>query len=120
MTAFKPISAGSLECINVTWQGGLAGTSIDPTGQTEGQTELPVQFAVPVSSGNPLAPAQPVTWYTATWLLGSTSIGYVAQGLVGPGGGAVTLTSGTAYDVWGKIIGAPEVPEKYAGTQEVY
>jgi len=59
-------------------------------------------------------------WLTASWLLGGTSIGYVAMALVGPGGGVVTLTAGMAYDIFGKISGTPESPVKFAGTIEVF
>jgi hypothetical protein len=119
-TLYAPISALSLAEINVLWTSDLDGTSIDPTGQTAGQSLLPVQMAFPVSSGNPAAPAQPVTWYTAAWLLGGTGRGYVAQSLVGPGGGVVTLTAGQSYDVWSRITGSPESPVIFAGTQPVY
>jgi hypothetical protein len=120
MTNFQPIAAVSLEEVNVNWASGLAGTAIDPTGQTAGQPVLPVQMAFPASSGSAPAPAQPVTWFTASWLTGDTSAGYIAQCLVGPGGGAVTLTAGLSYDVWSKVTGTPEVPAKYAGTIAVY
>ena len=36
MAAFTPIAAVSLEYVNVTWTAELAGTVIDPTGQTPG------------------------------------------------------------------------------------
>ena len=120
MTLFEPIAAASLEMINVTWESGLAGTSVDPTGQAPGQAALPVQMAFPVSSGDYSAPAEPVTWYAASWLLGGTSTGYVAQCLVGPSGGVTVLVAGMSYDVWGKILGSPEVPAKFAGAQPVY
>jgi hypothetical protein len=120
MTMFRPIAAISLEEINVTWTSELGGTRIDPTGQTPGQPQLVVEFAFPVSSGNQLAPAEPVTWYTGQWLVGTTSLGYIAQCLIGPGGGQVTLAAGQSYDVWSKILGSPEVPAKFAGTQQVY
>ena len=119
MANFPPIAAISLEEVNVTWESGLAGTTIDPTGQTAGEAQLPVQMAFPVSSGNPAAPAEPSAWFTATWLIGGTSTGYVSQALVGPGG-VVTLTAGMSYDVFGKVIGTPESPVKFAGTIEVY
>jgi hypothetical protein len=121
MGSFPPIAAISLSYINITWESGLAGTSVDPTGQTDGEAQLPVYFAFPLSSGNPAAPAEPVTWYeTGEWLIGGTSAGYVAQCLVGPGGGALTLIAGLSYDVWSKVIGSPEIPAVYAGTQAVY
>ena len=120
MANFLPIAALSLEEVNVTWASDLDGTSIDPTGQTAGQLLLPVQMAFPVSSGNPALPAEPVTWLTAAWLLGGTGKGYVAQCLIGPGGGVVTLSAGVTYDVWSKITGSPEIPAKYAGSLSVY
>jgi hypothetical protein len=119
MGNFAPIAAISLEEINVTWTSELAGTSIDPTGQTANQPALPVQMAFPVSTGNPAEPAQPSVWLTASWLLGGTSIGFVSQALVGPGG-VVTLTAGLSYDVFGKVSGTPESPVKFAGTIEVF
>ena len=79
-----------------------------------------MQFAFPVSSGNPLGPAEPSTWYAGSWLLGTNIRGYVAQALVGPGGGVVTLTAGTAVDVWSEVLGAPECPRKFAGQLPVY
>ena len=120
MGNFAPIAAISLDEVNVTWTSELAGTSIDPTGATANQPALPVQMAFPVSSGNPAEPAQPSVWFTASWLLGGTSIGYVAQCLVGPGAGVVTLTAGLSYDVHSKISGSPESPVKYAGTLPVF
>ena len=120
MAAFAPISALSLEMVNVSWTSDLDGTSIDPTGQTAGQAVLTVQFAFPVSSGNYAAPAQPTVWYAGSWLLGGTGRGYVSQCLVGPGGGVVTLTAGQDYDVWSEITGTPESPRKFAGVQPVY
>lgn len=114
---YEPIAAISVEYIPVLWTTELAGTEVDPT-------TLPVQFAVPLSSGNPLAPAQPVTWYAATWLTGPdvNVRGYVAQAIVGPtsSGGLVQLTAGQAFDLWGKITGSPESPVRFAGVLPVY
>jgi hypothetical protein len=120
VTLFSPVSALSLECVNVTWFSDLDGTSVDPTGQAENQPALPVYLAFPPTSGTYTAPAQPVTWFTASWLLGGTGTGYIAQALVGPGGGVVTLSAGQQYDVWGKVTGSPEAPEKFAGVLAVY
>ena len=100
------------------WTSELAGTRIDPTGQTAGQAALPVLMAFPVSSGDPLQPSPPVTWFAASWLLGSTSAGFVSQALVGPGG-VTMLTAGLNYDTWGMIVGAPETPMIFAGTLPV-
>jgi trimeric autotransporter adhesin len=111
---FQPIAAVSLEQVNVRWTSDLDGTSVDPT-----VAPLPVQMAFPVSSGVIGSPAQPVTWFTASWLAGGTGKGYVAQCLVGPGGGTTTLTAGK-YDVWSKITGSPESPARFVGTLTVY
>ena len=120
MTVFAPIASASLAYIDIQWTAELAGTVIDPTGVSAGSTLLPVFAAFPQSSGNPLQPAPAVTWYPGSWLLGSTSVGYTAQFLVGPGVGVVTLTAGTAYDTWSMIEGSPEIPKVFAGTLEVY
>ena len=120
MVNFEPIAAISLEEVNVNWTADLAGTYVDPTGQTENEPELGVLFAFPQSSGNPLAPAEPVTWYAGTWLTGTNIRGYIAQCLVGPSGGVVTLTAGLSFDVWSQVQGSPENPRKYAGTIPVY
>lgn len=120
MTLFSPIAAISLEEVNVTWMSSLAGTSVDPTGETDGQPALPVQMAFPPTSGNYAEPAQPQTWFTGSWLLGGTSIGFVAQALVGPGAGVVTLTPGQVFDVWSKVVGSPESPARFVGQLPVY
>jgi hypothetical protein len=120
MALFGPIAAVSLEEVNVTWMSSLAGTSVDPTGETDGQPALPVQMAFPPTSGNYAEPAQPQTWFAGSWLLGGTSIGFVAQALVGPGGGVVTLTSGQVFDVWSKVVGVPESPARFVGQLPVY
>ena len=115
MNPFTPIAAVSLQEVNVLWTSDLAGTVIDPT-----VAPLVVKMAFPVSSGDVNAPAQPVTWYSASWLSGATIKGYIAQCLVGPGGGVVALVAGQSYDVWSQIQGSPEVPMIFAGVQHVY
>lgn len=114
MAAFDPISSDSLEEVNVRWTSDLDGTVLDPT-----VSPLIVQMAFPASSGNLLQPAHAVTWLAASWLAGGTGKGYVAQCLVGPGGGVVTLAAGK-YDVWSWVQGTPESPKKFAGTLTVY
>lgn len=116
---FDAISALSPENINVNWDSHFAGLEYDPTGQTTGQPQLAVTMALPVSSGNILAPAQPVTFYTASWYTGTTVKGWIAYLTVGPGG-AVTLSSGTTYDVWSQLHGTPDSPVKFVGQLRVY
>jgi hypothetical protein len=112
---FDPISAASVEYVNIRWTSDLDGTTVDPT-----TGPLIVQAAFPVSSGNLLAPAQPVTWYTGAWLTGGTGKGYVSQHPVGAGTTGPTLVPGQKYDVWGYIQGTPEAPRKFAGVLTVY
>jgi hypothetical protein len=113
---FDPIAAVSTENVNISWSADLDGTTVDPT-----NPPLTVQFAFPLSSGNPDRPARPVTWYPGSWLAGGLGgQGFIAQCLVGPDGGAVTLTAGQSYDVWGQILGTPEQPARFAGTLPVY
>lgn len=118
------VAALSVSEVNVLWTSDLGGLVIDPTANND-----VVQMAFPASSGNTLAPAEPVTWLAATWLTGIIERGYMAQCLVGPSPGLVQLTAGQAYDVWAKItlVSAdypagitPEVPVSYAGTITVY
>lgn len=116
MQDFDPIAAVSLENVPVTWVARLAGVEIDPSPTG---LNLPVQFAFPVSSGNELQPAEPGTWINGSWFAGTTSVGHVAIILAGPGG-AVTLSAGTTYDVWSRIIGSPEQPAKFCGQLRVY
>jgi len=113
MATFNPVSALSLEYVNVLWgQRTPWETVADPTGED-------VQFAFPVSSGDLAAPAQPVTWFTGSWVPGSFARGkYIAQCLIGPGG-TVTLIAGN-YDVWSKITGSPESPVLFVGVLPVY
>lgn len=115
VASFTPVAALSTENVNVIWTSELAGTVIDPTSPL-----LQVKMAFPVSSGLILRPAEPVTWYTAGWLTGTTIAGFVAQCLVGPSGGVVTLSAGVTYDVWSQILGTPENPVKFAGQLAVY
>lgn len=117
---FDPVAAISPENINVNWDSSFAGTEIDPTGQTAGESALAVKFAFPVSSGNPLAPAEPVTWFTGDWMTGTNCKGYIAYVTVGPGTAGPTLTAGTVYDVWSQVLGTPDSPAKFVGQLRVY
>ena len=114
MTNFKPVAAISTEDVNILWRAEIAGVAQDPT-------LLTPQFAVPVSSGNSNAPAQAVTWYTGTWLAGSTiALGSVAQFKTGTGG-LFTLSAGTVYDVWSRLTGGSgEAPAKFVGQLRAY
>ena len=120
MFMFEPMAAASLEFLNMLWTAELAGTEIDPTGQTSGQPQLEVQFAVPLSSGDPLAPAEPETWFSASWLTGTNIRGYVAQGSLGPSPAPFQMTAGLSYDAWSRILGTPESPVKFCGTVSAF
>jgi hypothetical protein len=115
MGVFEPIAAVSLENINARWTSDQDGVVIDPVAQN-----LPVQFAFPASSGDENHPAAPVTWYPGVWVTpNGTAKGFLAQCMVGPGGGVVALSRGS-YDVWCKITTATEAPAKFVGVQAVY
>jgi hypothetical protein len=116
MAVFEPIAAVSLENVNARWTSDRDGVVIDPTAQN-----FPVQFAFPVSSGDENHPAPPVTWYAGVWVTPNGSAkGFLAQCMVGPSGGVVTLTAGQHYDVWCKITTGTEIPAKFVGVQAVY
>lgn len=57
----------------------------------------------------------PGDWKAASWETDATTEPdtYYARALVGPGG-VITLAPGS-WDVWVKVTGAPEIPEKLAG-----
>lgn len=109
MADYDPIWSGSLENVPMQWTSDLAGTRIDPTNPL-----LAVQMAFPVTGVSPVSG----DWKAAAWVSGTTSKGFISVCLVGPGG-AVTLAAGK-YDVWGKVLGAPEQPGKKAGTITVF
>jgi hypothetical protein len=115
MAVFKALSAISVVNVNVGWYGQLDDVEQDPT-------KFVVKAAFPISSGNPLLPAQPVTWLAATWLTGTTGKWSIAQCKVGPssGGGLVQLTAGQSYDVWSQLQAAGEQPAIFIGTLPVY
>lgn len=74
------------------------GVQVNPTSYEVDMAFIPV-----------LANAAPGTsdWKVGSWA--TTAIGgYVAQCLVGPSGGAITLVNGTTYNVWIRILANPE------------
>jgi hypothetical protein len=119
MAVFEPIASVSVENVNATWTSDLGGTEVDPT-----TGPMPVRFAFPVSSGDELNPAQPVTWFTGTWLtpVAGRYKGFIAQVIVGPTslGGLVQLTRGGKYDVWSEVDTGTETVRKFVGVQAVY
>src|SRR6516225_2503911 len=118
MAAFKPIAAVSQQMINVKWDSDLGGEVDDPT-----VAPYPVRFAVPLSSMNEQAPAEPVTWFDAVWLPPTGRYkGFIAQCSVGPAssGGLVPLQAGQTYDVWSEVDTATETVRAFVGQQPVY
>jgi hypothetical protein len=113
---FEPISALSQEAVPVNWISDLAGVTVDPTNPL-----LVVECAFPVSSGSAVAPAEPVTWYPASWVSGTTSRGFFAECPVGPSTTGPVLTAGQSYDVWSQVqAGVDNTVIKYVGTIRVY
>ena len=85
--------------------------SINPTSDV-----VKFAFLGPVSSSsaaNELVPTASTTYYTGSWPsvlpIANSANSYRATILVGPGGGAVTLSTGT-YLMICKITDSPEVP----------
>lgn len=116
MTDFDPIAAISQEAVPVVWTSTIGGVTIDPR-----TAPMVVQMAFPVSSGNPLRPAEPTTWYPAAWIAGTTSRGFFAECPVGPSTTGPTLTAGLQYDVWSQVQAGPgNTVEKFVGVLSVY
>lgn len=70
-----------------------------------------------VSQANEAVPTSSTTYYTGSWpnnIQGTPLNEYVAACLVGPGGGVVTLTTGT-YLVIVKITDNSEAPVLFSG-----
>lgn len=87
----------------------LVGTLVPPGSASIGDpTQFAVQFAFTTSQI-----AAPVTWYNATWVTHSAP--YIAQLLVGPANGGVTLAKGT-YGIWARIVTPTQVPAIEVGT----
>jgi hypothetical protein len=80
------------------------GVVINPTADV-------VQLAFPSSGVDPVGG----DWVTGTWEAGGPP--YVARLLVGPGGAKV-LAKGR-YDVWVKIVDAPEIPAMNSGSWKI-
>lgn len=74
------------------------GVQVNPTGYTVNMAFIAAIANVAPVSGD---------WKTASWNTTAQG-GYVAQCLVGPSGGTMTLTAGTTYNVWIQIIANPE------------
>lgn len=116
MTEFEPIAAISQESVPAVWTSNIGGVVTDPT-----VLPMPVEFAFPVSSGNPLAPAEPSTWYPAAWVSGTTSRGFFAECPVGTGTTGPTLAAGKSYDVWSQVQAGPNnTVIKFVGVLPVY
>lgn len=116
MGDFSPIAAISQEAVPVVWTSELGGVTEDPR-----TAPLPVMCAFPPSSGSATAPAEPTTWYPASWVTGTTSRGFFAECPVGPGTTGPTLTAGQKYDVWSQIqVGPSNTVDKFAGVLTVY
>jgi hypothetical protein len=98
------VPAISTVYVQVPVQASYQGAPFDPTAYV-------VEFAFVVGS------AAPATWYAASW---QTTIqgNYLAQCLIGPNGGVVTLGQAT-YTVWLMITGSPEVPVIPAGSLQI-
>jgi hypothetical protein len=69
----------------------------------------PAEMAFIVGPGNP----DPSDWHTASWdTVGAAR--WIAQCLVGPGSGGVSLATGT-YNVWVRVVDNPAIPTRSVG-----
>lgn len=99
------VSRASTEYIRVPMASERAGAPYDPTGDT-------VVMAFLAGAG----PPESGDWKTASWDTDATTYPptYLAQCLIGPTGGTVTLTAGI-WTVWVRVTDSPEIPVKRAG-----
>lgn len=104
MPADLTLSSLATEYVQVPVAVTIAGAPYNPTGDA-----VFMQF-VP-ASGNQEPSG---TWNSGNWVTTAQNT-YIAQCLVGPANGGVSLTPG-AYVVWVKIVDNPEVPVQPAGT----
>lgn len=79
--------------------------STDSNGEAVNPSSYPVQLAF-ISEFAERDPEN-ADWQTASWSTIAQST-YAAQCLVGPNGGAVTLTANTAYSVWIMVDASPQ------------
>jgi hypothetical protein len=100
------ISSLSTEYVQVPVSATAAGVNVNPTSDS-------VQFAF-MATGNPT----PSDWHTGTWTTIAPTT-YLAQILVGPDNGGVTLTAGTTYAIWVKVTDNPETPVRQVGLLKI-
>jgi hypothetical protein len=100
------LSVLSTEYISVNISSSIGGTEVNPTSDV-------VQFAFIAG------PSEPVSddWNNGSWA--SDSAPYVAEILVGPDNGGISLVAGS-YIIWVKVISDPEVPVFSVGTLIIY
>lgn len=80
-------------------------TAVTPAGGPCNPTADPVYFAFMVT-GQP----GPGDWQGGTWVSTSSTNGtYLAQALIGPANGGLSLGPGT-YGIWIQVSDSPEVP----------
>lgn len=92
------LSASATTYVRIPVYADNDGVQVNPTTYTVNMAFIPViSNSVPGLSD----------WKAASWNTTAQG-GYVAQCLVGPSGGTITLTAGTTYNVWIQIIANPE------------
>lgn len=100
------MSSLSTEYVQVPISATAAGVPVNPTSDQ-------VQFAF-MATGNP----SPGDWHLGSWETIAPNT-YIAQCLVGPGSGGVTLTAGTTYSIWVKVTDNPETPVRQVGLLKI-
>lgn len=99
-----PVTSTQFVVADITTMAG--GMSFNPTSCT-------VNFAF---ISGPTQPQQQ-DWIAGSWV--AESYPYVAQVLVGPNNGGLTLSQGS-YQIWVQVISSPQVPVMQVGTIEIY
>lgn len=92
------VSSTATTYIRVPVYADNGGVQVDPTAYSVNMAFIPV-----ISNSAPGLS----DWKTGSWTTTAQG-GYVAQCLVGPSGGTISLTAGTTYNVWIQILANPE------------
>jgi hypothetical protein len=94
----------STQYVQVPVEAIVSGAAYNPTGDTVRMAFM-ADWARPASGD----------WNSAIWSHSTAPGIYLAQCLVGPGGGGIALDPGS-YDIWVQVTDNPEIPVFTAGT----
>lgn len=106
MAPVVTLSSLSTEYVQAPVSATVDGVPVDPTSDR-------VQFAF-MPTGTP----DVSDWHDGSWST-LTPATYIAQILVGPGNGGVSLSAGSTYAIWVKVTDNPEAPVRQIGLLKV-